>query len=163
MEDFVSVRDSCRVCGSKNLAPILSLGELYVSDFVDEKRPGEKRKPPLDLVLCNVKDGGCGLLQLRHTVSHEAMYRNYWYRSGMNKTMTDELNGIAATVEGMANLKTGDFVIDIGANDGTLLRGYKTQGLNKIGYEPANNLEKYNSVGTTKVFPDFFNYDAWEK
>ncbi len=163
MDNFVSVRNLCRVCGSKNLTAILSLGELYVSDFVDDERPGETEKPPLDLVLCNVKDGGCGLLQLRHTVSHEAMYRNYWYRSGMNKTMTDELNGIAAKVEEIVKLKTGDFVIDIGANDGTLLRGFKTAGLNKIGYEPARNLGKYNSVGTTKVFNDFFGHSVWQK
>ncbi len=156
------VRTTCRVCGSSNLADILSLGSLYVSDFVDSAEDGGL-EAPLDLVLCNIENGGCGLLQLRHTVSHEAMYRNYWYRSGMNKTMTDELNSIAAKVEEMAKLKEGDFVIDIGANDGTLLRGYKTKGLQKIGYEPARNLGKYNSIGTTKVFNDFFGAGPWQK
>src|SRR3989344_4982624 len=163
MNNLVSIRNTCRVCGKGNLAPILSLGDLYVSDFLGDADAARSFKAPLELVLCNEKDGGCGLLQLRHTVSHEAMYRNYWYRSGMNKTMTDELNGIARKIEELALLVSGDFVIDIGANDGTLLRGYKIQGLNRIGYEPARNLEKYNSVGTTKVFNDFFNAEAWTK
>ncbi len=155
--------NSCRACGFKNLTPILSLGDLYISDFLGENEMNESEKAPLDLVLCNKSDGGCGLLQLKHTVSSEIMYRRYWYLSGTNKTMTDELNGIAAKIEELVNLKDGDYVMDIGTNDGTLLRGYKIQGLNRTGFEPARNLEKYNSVGTTKIINDFFNYEAWQK
>lgn len=154
--------EKCRVCGSRNLTSILSLGDLYVSDFLDSPDNSKGLKAPLELVLCNVKDGGCGLLQLRHTVSNEAMYRNYWYRSGINKTMTDELNGIAEKAGSVANLKSGDFVIDIGANDGTLLRGYKVPGLNTVGFEPARNLAQYNKEGTTKIIADFFNQAAWQ-
>lgn len=153
----------CRVCGFENLSAIFSLGELYVSDFLDPGQDYRGVKAPLELVLCNQKDGGCGLLQLRHTVSPEAMYRNYWYRSGINKTMTEELGGIADKVSHLANLKDGDAVIDIGANDGTLLRGYKIPGLKTVGFEPAKNLEQYGSVGTSKIIVDFFNKGAWKK
>ena len=155
--------DSCRVCDFDKLTPILSLGDLYISDFLQESEINEAEKAPLDLVLCNENDGGCGLLQLKHTVSNELMYRRYWYFSGTNKTMIEELNNIASKIEELVNFKDGDFVMDIGANDGTLLRGYKTIGLNLTGFEPAKNLEKYNSVGTTKIINDFFNYEAWQK
>ena len=155
--------EKCRVCGAQNLLSILSLGELYVSDFLDSPDKTKGIKAPLELVLCNVKDGGCGLLQLRHTVSNEAMYRNYWYRSGINKTMTDELNGIADKATTIANLKAQDYVMDIGANDGTLLRGYKLPNLNTVGFEPALNLDSYNRQGTTKIIADFFTQSAWQK
>jgi len=155
--------DKCRVCGSQHLTSILSLGDLYVSDFIDSPDKTAGIKAPLELVLCNAKDGGCGLLQLKHTVSNEAMYRNYWYRSGINKTMTDELNGIAEKAAAIANLKAQDYVIDIGANDGTLLRGYKVPSLNTVGFEPALNLEPYNKQGTTKIIADFFDQSAWQK
>jgi NDP-4-keto-2,6-dideoxyhexose 3-C-methyltransferase len=161
-DDLVTTRKTCRICGKGNLVPIISLGDLYVSDFLQEADEGRSFKAPLELVFCDLQKGGCGLLQLRHTVSHEVMYRNYWYRSGINQTMTNELNDIARTVEALVGLTGKDFVIDIGANDGTLLRGYSVNGLNRIGYEPANNLEQYNSVGTTKVFKDFFNAAAWK-
>lgn len=154
--------NSCRVCGQKNLTPILSLGDLYVSDFLEPKEKGGI-KAPLELVLCNAKDGGCGLLQLKHTVSGEALYRHYWYLSGINKTMADELNGIANKATEIANLKAGDYVIDIGANDGTLLRGYNVDGLKTVGFEPAQNLEEYNSVGITKTIVDFFSHSSWVK
>jgi hypothetical protein len=120
-------------------------------------------KAPLELVLCNQKDGGCGLLQLKHTVSAETLYRDYWYKSGINKTMTDELVGIAGKVSSIAGLKEGDFVIDIGSNDGTLLRGYDVPGLTTVGFEPARNMEQYGKEGTTKIFVDFFNHRDWQK
>ena len=151
----------CRVCQSKNLTNVLSLGDLAVSDFVDDPLAEPGIKAPLELVLCDAEQGGCGLLQLRHTVSSEAMYRNYWYRSGINQTMTNELADIAAAAVHAANLKAGDFVIDIGANDGTLLRGYKVTGLNTVGFEPAHNLYEYGKEGTTKIIVDFFNQNAW--
>jgi NDP-4-keto-2,6-dideoxyhexose 3-C-methyltransferase len=162
-DNQIITRETCRVCGKADLTPILSLGDLYVSDFLSDGEEHLARKYPLELVLCNVKDGGCGLLQLKHTVAPETLYRNYWYRSGMNKSMTDELQGIAAKIESLVDLKVGDFVMDIAANDGTLLRGYTTTGLNLIGYEPARNLGQYNSVGTKKIFPDFFAHGPWEK
>lgn len=75
--------------------------------------------------------------------------------------MTDELADIALNAARVANLQAGDFIIDIGANDGTLLRGYKVQGLKTIGFEPARNLYEYGKEGTTKIISDFFNHEAW--
>jgi len=157
------VIQDCRSCGFKNLTPIFSLGELYVSDFVAPGDAYEGVRAPLELVLCNHKDGGCGLLQLKHTVNPEALYRNYWYKSGVNKTMTDELVGIAQKTAKMVGLKGGDFVIDIGANDGTLLRGYNVSGLKTVGFEPAKNLTQHAEEGTTKIMVDFFNKESWQK
>ena len=163
--EIIRVIDSCRVCGSKKLVPIMSFGNLYVSDFVDEGSVvKEESRAPLEIILCNAADGGCGLLQLKHTVSHEAMYRNYWYRSGINKTMKDELADIVVKVESLVALKKGDYVIDIGSNDSTLLRFYKEPGLNTVGFEPAKNLvDKYGREGVIKVITDFFNFSAWQK
>ena len=39
-------------------------------------------------------------------------------------------------------LKKNDVILDIGANDGTLLKYYKQGGYKTIGCEPANNLKK---------------------
>jgi len=151
----------CRACLSENLIDVLSLGRLAVSDFVDNPVTETGIKAPLELVLCDPEQGGCGLLQLRHTVSSEAMYRNYWYRSGINQTMTQELADIAGSAVRAVGLQAGDFVIDIGANDGTLLRTYDVQGLKTIGFEPARNLYEYGEMGTTKIIVDFFSHEAW--
>lgn len=154
----------CRICGNKVLSPIFSLGDLYVSDFLKEGEEKNGTKAPLDLVLCGEGDGGCGLLQLKHTVSHEAMYRNYWYRSGISGMMQEELGDIVQKVKKIVPLRPGDSVIDIGSNDSTMLRLYNMQGLQTFGFEPATNLvEKYGREGVTKIMNDFFSFEAWEK
>jgi len=151
--------NKCRVCNNENLKEVFSLGDLYVSNFVKKNNLGKSSPAPLELVLCM---NGCGLLQLRHTVSASEMYEEYWYRSGINKTMTDELHDIVEDIESRIALSNNDHVIDIGANDGTLLRAYGSN-IKKIGFEPAKNLAKFNSIDTTKIFQDFFSYKLWSE
>ena len=163
--DIIRIIDKCRVCGRGELEPIWSLGDLYVSDFLDANvQNNENAKAPLDVVFCDSEKGGCGLLQLKHTVSHEAMYRNYWYRSGINRTMKEELGDVVEKVKSITSFKAGDSVIDIGSNDSTMLRLYGADGLKTVGFEPAKNLvEKYGREGVTKIITDFFNAESWKK
>ena len=87
--------------------------------------------------MCN----NCSLIQLRHTAPQELLYsRFYWYRSGVTNTMIRELRDVSETIENMIDLNKGDVVLDIGANDGTLLNTYSNPELNFIGCEPADNL-----------------------
>lgn len=151
---------SCRLCDSKDLTFILSLGEQYVSDFI-EGPSDEGIKVPLELVLCDVNSGGCGLLQLRHTTPSNSLYRNYWYKSGMNQTMKDALADITNKAEKIITLSTGDLVLDIGCNDGTLLRSYKSEGIRTIGFDPAENLMEEARIGTTRIINDFFNSESF--
>jgi len=157
----VKKRETCRVCGAKKLIPILSLGSQFVTNFVEDPN-GDYPKGPLDLVLCNLKDGGCGLLQLKHTVERDIMYRKYWYKSGISTTMVKALADISAAVEKTIPLKVGDIVVDIGANDGTLLRQYRTPGLVRVGFEPSN-LWKLAVEGNTKIIHNYFNYASFSK
>jgi NDP-4-keto-2,6-dideoxyhexose 3-C-methyltransferase len=155
-------RTTCRSCGSASLTLVLSLGEQFVSTFVDQATDGrETPKAPLELVLCDPSSGGCSLLQLRHTVPSDLMFRQYWYRSGINKSMTLALQDIASGVERVVQLSKGDVVVDIGCNDGTLLRSYKTPALKLVGFEPATNLIPFAEQGTTKIINDYFNLQAY--
>ncbi len=151
----MKTRITCRVCDG-SLDPVLSLGELYASDF---PLPGEDDgiKAPLELVICR----RCKLLQLKHTVPAEELYRNYWYRSGTNKTMRDALADIANKAEALIHLKAGDTVLDIGCNDGTLLDSYKTGGIYKVGFDPAENLAPLSRKVADKVIVDFFNAEGF--
>ncbi len=151
----MKTRTTCRVCDGA-LVPVLSLGEHHVSDFVSPDAP-DGSKAPLDLVLCRL----CYLLQLRHTVPAETMYRNYWYRSGTNKTMRDALADIANTAERLIHLREGETVLDIGCNDGTLLASYKTGGVFKVGFDPAENLAKWSRQIADRIIAGFFNADTF--
>ncbi len=161
MDEVYKTISACRFCGSKELEPILNIGDQYAVNFVDDDTK-EQPRSPLELVLCDKNKGGCGLLQLKHTFSQSVMYKQYWYRSGVNKTMTDELRSIAEKAESLIDLASGDFVIDIGSNDSTLLRSYTKQGIKRVGFEPAKNLMPYAEPGVNKVINDFFNYKNWQ-
>lgn len=157
--DLVRTRTTCRSCGSGRLRSILSLGEQYVSNFVTGKEGG--LRAPLDLVLCEPVRGGCGLLQLQHTVEAGFLYRNYWYRSGVNRSMREALADIARAAERVVSLHPGDMVVDIGSNDGTLLRAYETPDLVRVGFEPATNLMPYAQERGTVTVNDFFSYASF--
>ncbi len=158
---LVKTRETCRVCNSNNLTPILSLGDQYVTNFVDEVK-GDYPRGPLELVLCNPQEGGCGLLQLKHTVERDVMYRKYWYKSGISTTMVKALADITSAAKKLINLSPGDIVVDIGANDGTLLRQYQIPGLITLGFEPSN-LWKLGVKGNSKIINDYFNYESYKK
>lgn len=148
----------CRLCGSDNLEFIFSVGNQYINDFVPADRIGQGMRAPLDLVMCNT----CTLIQLKHTAPQELLYsRHYWYRSGVTETMRTALRDVASAVENEVSLKEGDAVLDIGANDGTLLAAYSQPGLIRIGCEPADNLVGLLSEKTNYVMHDFWTYESY--
>lgn len=154
------IRTTCRLCGSNRMREMFSLGEQYINDFVTEERIGKGQKAPLDLVMCDK----CSLLQLRHTAPQELLYsRYYWYRSGVTNTMRHALREITEEIEEMVPLKPGDVVLDIGANDGTLLATYRTPGLRRVGCEPANNLVDMLKENADYVMHDFWDYECYMK
>lgn len=153
-----TTRKTCRVCDSENLTPILSFGNLYVSTFVKSKKDKVVRAP-LELVFCE----NCRLLQLRHTAPQELLYtKHYWYRSDINRVIRKDLEEITRAARKMVKLRKGDIVLDIGANDGTLLKCYP-QSLTRVGCEPASNLIPDLRKVTPWVLDDFWNYDIWQK
>jgi len=149
------IRTTCRVCAG-GLNDVFSLGEQYISDFLLPEQSDGVRAP-LDVALCE----RCELLQLKHTVAAEVMYTNYWYRSGTNQTMRNALAEIANKTESLMDLKEGDFVLDIGCNDGTLLASYKTNGIYRIGFDPAENLAVFSRKVADKLVTGFFEAEAF--
>jgi NDP-4-keto-2,6-dideoxyhexose 3-C-methyltransferase len=151
----VTTRTRCRVCGG-HLDSIMSLGEQYVSNFVDPDE-SDGLRAELELVLCR----DCRLLQLRDTVPPESLYHNYWYRSGTNESMRRALAEVATETAYLAHLTPGDAVLDIGSNDGTLLASYPASGLYKIGFDPSRNMAEYSKKVADEVVVGFFNASTY--
>lgn len=149
----------CRLCKSPDLTPLFSLGNQYVSDFVDPAVPKETVQCPINLVLCS----NCTLVQLEHTAPQEILYsRHYWYRSGVTDTMRSALADITRKACELVELEAGDVVLDIGSNDGTLLRTYPTHAY-RVGVEPASNLKEIGSRGVDCFINDFWSNDVYDR
>jgi SAM-dependent methyltransferase len=157
-------RNCCRICGSRALTPVLSLGDQYIAGSFagPDGKPPVQRRIPLDLVRCDPgqDQDACGLVQMRHSVPPRILYRAYFYRSGVNQTMRDHLAGITQLAEDTIKLQAGDLVVDIGCNDGTLLKSYRTKGLRILGIDPATNIVEYARKNGVPVVNDFFSADA---
>lgn len=87
--------DRCRICGGKTLRPVIDLGSQYIASiFAGDGVPDELlQRYPLDVVRC-ADPGGCGLVQLRHSVSPRVLYSHYGYLSGINEAMRANLRDI---------------------------------------------------------------------
>ena len=141
----------CLLCRKNNLKKIYSLGNFYVSNFLDNIKT-QSLKCPLTLMFCK----NCELLQLSHIAPQELMYKRfYWYRSGVTKTMQDGLKDIYKAALANTNLSKDDVILDIGANDGTLLSFFNKKFIT-IGCEPANNLVKALKKNCDYVINDFW-------
>jgi|SRR3990167_5482575 len=152
-----STISKCRVCGSKELTKLFSLGELYISTFVENK--GENiGKAPLALVYCE----NCTLVQLKHTAPQELLYSgNYWYESALNQVIIDDLRDIVQKAVEIAKPKVGDYFLDIGANDGTLL-SFVPKEFYRLGIEPAKNLENKIQKIIRRNGKDGYSTHMWE-
>ena len=153
-----TARTTCRVCKSNQLVDLFSIGEQFINDFVPKEHVYSGLKAPLDLIFCD----NCTLVQLRHTAPQELLYKRfYWYKSGVTETMKLALRDITRQAEERFQLKAGDVVLDIGSNDGTLLRTYQVPGLVTAGVEPADNLKEEGQKGITHHVHDFWYYDKY--
>ena len=146
----------CLLCSNKKLKQIFYLGNFYVSNFVSKKNITRGNiKCPLNLLYCKK----CTLIQLSHIAPQELMYRRfYWYKSGVTKTMRDGLKELYLSSLKHIKLKKKDTVLDIGANDGTLLKYYK-KNFTTIGCEPAKNLTKSLKKNCKYVIDNFWSYE----
>ena len=138
--------DRCRVCGNASLIPCASLGAQYPSAMFPDTLDYRATVPqlPLDLVMCDTGDATdvshCGLVQLGHVLDLRGMYDAYPYTSATNSSMPFILHDVAESGLAFGHLAPGDVVLDIGANDGTLLACFRGRAVELVGIDPAKNV-----------------------
>jgi hypothetical protein len=144
----------CRISGSTNLIPVLSLGNHALTGVFPKRRNEPVTTGPLELVWCPESE----LLQLRHSYDPKEMYgANYGYRSSLNQSMINHLRHKIEQLTRYVSLESGDIVVDIGSNDGTLLKCYPNWGLRRIGIDPTGAKFRVCYTGGIELIPDFFD------
>ncbi len=149
----------CRISGSKNLITVLSLGEQYLTGVFPKNIEENVSKGPLDVVWCP----DSGLLQMKQSYSLDEMYGdNYGYRSGLNSSMVRHLTIKIHTLERLVPLSDSDLVIDIGSNDATSLKAYKSKA-QKVGIDPTGKKFLQYYTDDILLIPDFFSSASFKK
>ena len=143
----------CRICNSKALRNLFSLGKMKFTGKFPKKN---QRIPSGDvhLVICNK----CSLVQLKDNFNLNYLYnKDYGYRTGINLTMRRHVKSVVSKISKKAKIQTGDYVLDIASNDGTLLSYYK-KSINTFGIDPLVNKYRTDYKNINFKVSDFFSY-----
>jgi len=147
----------CQICDSATV-PGLDLGHQPVSDLLVSA--AELNEPeiyyPLKLRHCLE----CGLTQLSYIVDPAVVYKHFPFVSGTTQTATRHLQGLPKRLVEMLNLDKKSFALDIGSNDGTLLKGYLPYGVKFLGIDPSGDPVRIANEQGIDTWHAFFNEET---
>lgn len=146
--------DYCQITGSKNLFEAIDLGHQPPCDALlsEEMLNQPETTYPLRLMIC--PDSGSA--QLDYVVDGSVIYpASYPYRSGISKPLRIYQQAFADDIIKDFNIPKKSLCVDVGSNDGTLLTGFKRNGMRTLGVEPTDIAKiavKENKIKTIQKF-----------
>lgn len=150
--------DKCIACGSTNIEELFNLGDMYPSAFINKPEDEMKfEKSPCIVNWCD----SCKNMQMKYSQEKDKLFKEYYYRSGVNKQMIKALDDVVAsslevfssTEENYGKIPTW---LDIANNDGTLSKLVKKDfpSCFMVGVDPANDL---HNEGNDLFINDYFS------
>lgn len=132
---------TCRDCGSSKLHLFIDLNDQPPANAFAEAHDTEEQVFPLKTAVCE----DCSLVQLLDVVDIDTLFQNYVYFSaGAGLTLPAHFTKYADDVTQRFNLNAESRVVELGSNDGLLLRAFKERGVvNVLGVDPAKNVAEY--------------------
>tara|TARA_Y100000031_G_scaffold146417_1_gene180316 strand:+ start:2557 stop:3807 length:1251 start_codon:yes stop_codon:yes gene_type:complete len=152
-----SKRDVCRLCENTNLELVVPLAPTPVAEkYLTEEQLDQKEMIcPLDLYMCK----SCGHVQLLDVIDPKFLYSDYTYSSGNSSGLVQHFKEYADKIIDKYKPKKNSLVVDIGSNDGTLLRFFKNYGLKVLGIDPAKEIAEKTTSSGIKTLPEFMNIE----
>jgi SAM-dependent methyltransferase len=146
---------SCQGCGSGALETVIDfLPQPPVQAFLTSEQLAEPETHyPVALLRCS----DCGLVQLGYAVDKTIVFpHDYPYQTGMTRILVEDFRDLADKAVKGFGLQAGALAVDIGSNDGTLLKGFIPHGLRVLGIEPTDiaGIAERNGVPTVQAYFD---------
>ena len=154
-------RETCRLCGGRNLDVALHYEPTPPADaYVPiNQRDLVQQVFPLDLYLCR----DCGFSQLCDVIRADSIYVDYIYETKSSLGLVDHFRRYANSVLDRIKPPPGALVVDLGSNDGTLLRPFKERGMTVLGIDPAREIARDATASGVETLPEFFTADLSSK
>jgi len=142
----------CKICNKTELNKVLSLGKQPLANKYPKNNYEiiNEKKYSLDLLFCK----NCKNVKIKKIISRNEMFKDYYYLSSINKGLVNHFNNLAK------ELNNAQFVLDIGSNDGILLKPLKDLNVKAIGIDPSINVGKIANNQGLKTIVSFFNNDV---
>lgn len=141
----------CLLCGSEELSLALPLARSSVgNDYLRERQPQERYA--LSLHLCE----SCGNVQIEDVVNPDLLFRAYTYSTTSSLGLVEHFRKYAAEIATSANVTVGSLVVDIGSNDGSLLKAFAERGCRVVGVDPAVEIAARATAEGVPTVPEYF-------
>jgi SAM-dependent methyltransferase len=148
-------RTTCRLCGSSEVAFLFSLAPTPPANaLVSATHVGVQQEVfPLDICWCE----NCTHVQLLDILDPKLLFANYVYVSGTSPSFVRHFEEYSDLISRFVRLPRGALVVDVGSNDGTLLRAFKERhGAAILGIEPAAKLAAGATAAGLETIADYF-------
>jgi len=154
MTEACQRRTTCRLCGGTSLGKVLSLAPTPPANaFVSEGQLDAAQATfPLDIFFCE----DCHHVQMLDVVDPAVLFENYVYVSGTSPHFVKHFEDYAGFVIDTFAPEPGSQVLDIGSNDGTLLRFFKDAGFSVLGVDPAKKIAARATADGIETLTGFF-------
>jgi SAM-dependent methyltransferase len=151
---------ACRLCDGPDLDLVVSFtptppGDQYVTA---DNANDPQACYPLDVMMCR----GCGAVQLADTVDPALIYTNYLYTTSVSKGLDKHFEDYADSVMARVQPHTGALVVDIGSNDGTLLKAFQRRDCRVVGIDPAKAVAELADIAGVPTYNNFFTTEFAE-
>lgn len=150
-------RETCRLCDSGNVELVVKLEPIPLSEnYCDDAESGRcAARYPVDLYMCT----DCGHVQQLDVVDPKSLWEGYTYYSGGAKGIPEHFRQVTAKIIDRYRPATGSLVIDIGSNDGSLLRLFKELGYSVLGIDPAIEIARQATESGIETLPELMSLE----
>ncbi|GAB6039367.1 methyltransferase domain-containing protein [Endothiovibrio diazotrophicus] len=144
-------RSTCRLCGSPNVELVVKLEPIPVAEnYCDSEAEGKAaERYPVDLYMC----GDCRHVQQLDVLDCDTLWADYSYHSGHAKGMPEHFEWVVNKVLGTYGPKKSSLVVDVGSNDGSMLRFFKNAGYEVLGIDPAVEIANAATASGIETIP----------
>jgi methylation protein EvaC len=146
----------CRICAGP-ISVVHAFGQMPIANgFLSEAEFGKEQRFDLTLVRCS----RCGMAQLDKILNQSALFHDeYAFYSSTSNRMAAHFRDHAVNILAHVREKADPFVVELGSNDGILLRHIAAAGIRHLGVEPSENVAKVAEAIGVRSLPSFFSAD----
>lgn len=138
----------CGLCRQPSRQTFLDLGQQPLANkYPTHEQKHTENRYAMQPTFCTT----CRCVQLDSEVPREIFFEDYYYLSSVNAGLVRHFEHLAET------LTHAKLVVDVGSNDGILLKPLKHLGVQAVGIEPSHNVSKLALDADLDTIVDFFN------